>query len=768
MSPEGDIPFQTLVERAPDGIFLQVEGVLVYVNAAGARLLGGNQQEIQGRPVLSIVHPEDRAAVAERIRRLNEGKEAMGPREVRLLRPDGSFVAVESSAVPWSQGGQRGALVFLRDISERKDVERRLHETETRYRARLAEERDFSREILNTARVMIVVVGADERVALANRETHRVLRHPEGTLLGRSWFDVALPASIREQSRAAFHRGLVGESGDAVRSSEHPLLTCDGEERIVSWQESALREAGGTIWAALGCGEDVTERRRMERALLLSENRLRLAAETSGIGLWDWSLRTNEVWWDRRSRELFWLGPDTPLDLATFENGIEPEDRPMLWRKVEEAMAPGGSGAYDLEMRLRSPDGRHRRWVEGHGRVQHDGGVPVRVIGTVLDITWRKENEANLRGALEQLEESNRRRTEFLATLSHELRNPLAPIRNSLALLHRSPAGSATSQRALAVIDRQTGYLARLTEDLLDVTRIARGKSQLRREPVEMGGLVSRTLEDFESELEVRGIHLERRLSAAPIWLDADSTRIAQALGNVLGNAAKFTPRGGTIEVSLGSEGDSAVVRVRDNGVGVSPEVKAHLFEPFSQAPQDLARRQGGLGLGLVLVKGIVEQHGGSVSLDSAGAGRGTEVTIRLPQSEKAARSVAQAERPTIRHHRVLVIEDSADTAASLRDLLELDGHEVRVAFDGPSGLNEAITFRPDVILCDIGLPGMSGYDVARAIRSDETLKCARLVALTGYALPEDQARARDAGFTDHLAKPPDFEELERIIEQPA
>jgi len=296
------------------------------------------------------------------------------------------------------------------------------------------------------------------------------------------------------------------------------------------------------------------------------------------------------------------------------------------------------------------------------------------------------------------------------------------------------------------------------------VTRIARGKILLQRQRVDFVDVVGRTVEDYRESFSASGVHLDARLPEGSLWADADSTRLAQVVGNLLGNALKFTPPHGEVELELREEQGSAILRVRDSGVGIAPEVVERLFQPFSQAEQTLDRSRGGLGLGLALVRGLAELHGGSAAAASDGLGRGSEFTVRLPL-EPAPQLAAPAPRvrPVLRY-RVLVIEDNLDAADSLKELLELWGHEVKVAYDGPAGIALAREFRPELVLCDIGLPGMSGNAVARAFRADAALETAYLVALSGYALPDDIQRATESGFRRHLAKPPSIQALEELF----
>ncbi len=376
----------------------------------------------------------------------------------------------------------------------------------------------------------------------------------------------------------------------------------------------------------------------------------------------------------------------------------------------------------------------------------------------------RIASQRALRDANERLKDADRRKDEFLAVLSHELRNPLAPIQNSLYVLDRIPPGGDQARRSLEVIRRQAGHLSRIVDDLLDVTRIARGKIRLQRQRVDLAEIVRRAADDYLASFQDAGVRLEVHAPGAPVWADADPTRLAQVVGNLLGNSLKFTPHGGAVELALRADGESGVLRVSDNGAGIARDVIDRLFQPFSQAEQTLDRNRGGLGLGLALVRGLAELHGGSASAESEGLGRGSHFTVRLPLVAAAAATGAAAPSTAGSSRRVLVIEDNVDAATSLEALLELWGHDVEVAYDGAAGIAAARNFRPDVVLCDLGLPGTSGHAVARALRADRALDGAYLVALSGYASPEDVQRAAESGFDRHLAKPPSTEALEEVL----
>ncbi|HUJ61828.1 MAG TPA: ATP-binding protein [Kofleriaceae bacterium] len=382
------------------------------------------------------------------------------------------------------------------------------------------------------------------------------------------------------------------------------------------------------------------------------------------------------------------------------------------------------------------------------------------------DITRHKAERDLLASTERALREANRRKDEFLAMLSHELRNPLAPIRASLFVLEHAEPGSAACAEAHAVLDRQVAHLTRLVDDLLDVTRISSGKIRLRRECLDVAELVRCTVEDHRGGFVAGEIAIAVAAPSGPLWVMADPARIAQAVSNLLGNALKFTPPGGRVEVTIEHERGSAAIRVHDTGVGVAPELLPHVFEPFTQAPQSIDRAPGGLGLGLAMVKGFVELHGGTV--DIASDRGGTEIAIRLPLAPRGTAQAMPEERVPVPvrldRRRVLVIEDQHDSAGVLQTALTMLGLDVRIADNGRAGIEVARAFHPEVVLCDIGLPGMDGHEVARTFRRDHELRDTYLVALSGYAQPEDVERATRAGFSRHIAKPATIDTLARVI----
>ncbi len=370
--------------------------------------------------------------------------------------------------------------------------------------------------------------------------------------------------------------------------------------------------------------------------------------------------------------------------------------------------------------------------------------------------------------ARSQLQEANRRQDEILATLSHELRNPLSTLRSSLYVLQRAEPGGEQARRMMSSMDRQIDQLASLGDDLLDASQMGRGEIVLRRSTIDLCAVARAVVEDNRALFARKSLGFVVDVPDEPLLLRADPDRLAGILGNLLDNAAQFTPPGGEVRLKVDREpaGDRGRVVVRDSGAGIEAELLPRIFEPFVQGDRSLAHSQGGLGLGLARVKCLVELHGGTVQASSDGQGRGATFTVELPlgggENERVPPPAKRARR------RVLVIEDNVDGAESLRAVLELLGHVVETAADGRAGVSRAREFLPEVVFCDIGLPVLDGFAVARALREEVRLRGALLVAMTGYARSEDRRRAAEAGFHDHLAKPPSIERLEEVLARAA
>ncbi len=503
--------------------------------------------------------------------------------------------------------------------------------------------------------------------------------------------------------------------------------------------------------------------RQAEQSARELRERLELAVDASELGTFHYSLPSRAMSWNDRCKSLFWLPLDADVDFDVFESRIHPDDRESTRRAILDCIERGER--CDIEFRVLSPRGRDR-WIRATGRTYRDAsGEPVRFDGTMQDMSLRK-------GAEEALRMADRRKDEFLAMLAHELRNPLAPIRNAVQILRIRAPQDPQLRSTGDMIGRQVRHLARLVDDLLDVSRVTQGKVLLRREPVELSQVVSDGIELAQPFVEAKGHSLTVDVeSARGLMVMGDATRIAQIVGNLLDNAAKYTEEGGRIGVHAMREGDRAVVRVTDNGVGIAGELLPRIFDLFTQAEQSLDRAQGGLGIGLSLVRTMVELHGGTVEAKSAGLGAGSEFIVRLPIADVAAATVKSPERKpaaeaatSARSRRVLIVEDNVDSAESLKTLLELDGHDVRAVHEGASALAMVESFAPDIALLDLGLPLMNGFDLARSLRALPSTRDATLIALTGYGQSEDRKKSKDAGFDHHMVKPVDPVKLAAIV----
>ena len=599
-----------------------------------------------------------------------------------------------------------------------------------------------------------LVTDSELRITAADDAAVRLLGYARDELLRMTIRDLRDPATlgdfdVRVRAQREHH-----EARFETRYRRRDGTTFPVEVEV------RLSDVGGST-SLVGTVRDLTGRKRAEESLRISEERLRLAVEATSEVVWDWDVVHDRIEQNPRWAELLGYPPElTPRSMAELSRFVHPDDQSLIQRQVSTAI----SGACDdvlFEHRLRAASGEWR-WMLARARiVERDReGHGIRIVGTCADVTVQKRAE-------EALKDVERRREAFLAVLSHELRNPLSAARNASFVLAHAAPGSAQAQGAHAIIDRQLGQLTRLVEDLLDVSRITSGKIQLQKRRIDLGDLARRSADENRYAFVARGVELRVEVPTEPLWVDCDATRIVQVVGNLLQNAAKFTPRGQVVLAVDVEPPRTARIRVRDTGVGIVPELRPRLFRPFEQADATLSRPYGGLGLGLALVKGLTELHGGTVDVASAGVGAGSEFVVRLPAAEAGPQVCATAWRPA-RALRVLAIEDDGDAAFVLGELLGFLGHRADIAHDGPEGLERMRRAPPDLVLCDIGLPGMSGYEVAREVRADPLLRETTLVALTGYASPADIQRAAEAGFDRHLAKPIAPDDLARALDEVA
>ena len=510
---------------------------------------------------------------------------------------------------------------------------------------------------------------------------------------------------------------------------------------------------------------DITDRHIAQLRLLESEQRLQFVMDSMPQKIFTVKPTGEVDYLNPQWAEFSGRSPDAVRDWAGG-GLVHPDDLPETLKIWQHSFATGKT--LQMENRFRRADG-HYCWHINRLVPLRDatGGISM-WIGSSTDIDEQKEAARTLQKLADALSEADRRKSEFLATLAHELRNPLAPISNALHGLQRLGGGSAALQPRLAIMQRQVAQLVRLVDDLLDVSRITQGRIELRLERTDLAAVLAQAIETCEPTLQADRQRLTLALGPDLLWLDADPMRLAQVFGNLINNAVRYGRPGGHIDVSAARDGSCARVSVKDDGIGTASDKLASIFEMFSQVDSSAERARGGLGIGLMLVQNLVQLHGGTVEACSGGLGQGSEFIVRLPLAPGEHAAVATAVRLTpalpAGACRVLVVDDNADAAQTLAELLDVLGFENRVAFDGTAGLREAEDFKPDLVLLDIGMPGLSGYEVARMLRATPWGQSMRLVALTGWGQVEDRQKSREAGFDRHLVKPLDFAVLMQVL----
>jgi PAS domain S-box-containing protein len=615
-----------------------------------------------------------------------------------------------------------------------------------------------SRAILESMSEGFIALDPAWRITYANGAAEAVTRRQRADLVGAQFWDLFAPMRGTPQEQALRRTAL-----DRTRSRIEAY-----DETQNRWFEinSFPMEASGADAGGLALYfRDETDRRRAEEGI----RRLAAVAEQSSDFIGIFTPDAGGIYLNPAGRRMAGLDERTNIAAWRMIDFFPREDRPFVRDHVMAALT-GGAAEWEGELRLDQPDGRGPIPVYFKGFAVRDAdGNNIGLATITRDITAQKRAEDELRRVAADLSEADHRKSEFLATLAHELRNPLAPIRTGLDLLRMAPRDLEATARVHAMMDRQLGHLIHLVDDLLDIARITRGKIELKREAVDLKTIVQMALETSAALIDSHGHRLDVDLPAEPLPLEADVTRMVQVLSNLLNNAAKYTPAGGRVTLAAWREDGHAAVAVSDSGIGIPPEAIGSVFEMFTQVRGSLDRAQGGLGIGLSLVRRLVELHGGRVSAFSAGRGRGSTFTVRLPlhpgspHARPAGADDASAlQVPTAL--RVLVVDDNADAADSLVALLDALGHTTWVARDGPQGLQTALDVHPDLVLLDIGLPGMSGYEVARAIRKNQGLRQIVLIALTGWGAQSDQAQSHEAGFDQHLTKPVSLEALEQAL----
>jgi len=593
--------------------------------------------------------------------------------------------------------------------------------------------------VLDSINDYLVCYDREWRYTYVNAGAARILGKSAPELLGACVWEL-FPGSIGNQ----YHRDL----HEALRT-QRMLVSEQYYEASDRWIENHIYPSGDGVTVF---STDITARKRIEQALRDREERFRELAnnidqfawtlDERGIGTW-----YNDRWYDYTGTTFEDMRGDG------WRRVHDPAHLERVVGHLQHCMATGQS--WEDSFPLRGKDGRYRWFLSRAVPIKDAGGRVVRWFGTNTDVT-------ELRRLQEALEETDRRKDEFLAMLAHELRNPVAPIRSAAEVLSRLSGEDQQQQGLIEIVQRQAAQLSRLLDDLLDVARVTQGRIELRCEVLSVASCIELAVEMVSPLIREKQHRLVVQPVVGPLHVDADRVRLVQCISNVLTNAAKYTNPGGEIRVSARAEGTEAVIEISDSGVGIAPELLPRVFERFVQSERTLDRAQGGLGLGLAIVQRLIAMHGGRVSASSAGPGRGSSFVLRLPRASPAGQRAPEARAPSEGRRRVLVVDDNQDAADSLTQLLQLEGHETRTVYSAEAAIEQAVQFNPEVMLLDIGLPGMDGYEVARRIKAAEVP--VRLVALSGYGQAEDKRRAAAAGFDTHLVKPIDLAQLVRVL----
>ncbi len=745
-------------------IATDAEGRVTFLNPSAEALTGWTDLDAKGLPlerIFPIVNEETRRTVENPVTKaLREGAVVGLANHTLLIRKDGTETPIDDSAAPIRDvaGQGIGVVLVFRDVTERRKAERMAQEA-----------REYAESIVATVREALLVLDDDLRVRSANASFYRTFRvtpaETEGCLLydlgNRQWDIPALRTLLEEilPQQSSFNDFEVTHDFEAIG------------RKVMLLNARRLRRGPADPGLILLAVEDVTERRRAEEERRELETRFTsLVKNIKDHSIFTLDPEGRITSWNREAERILGYGEAEALG-QHFSIIFSPEDRQAGVPADELHTALSEGRAEDERWHVRK--GGEQFWALGIVTPTRDAAGQHTGFSKILrDMTDRKRLEEELHRRVQQLQEADRHKDEFLAMLGHELRNPLAPLRSLAEVLQRQRLDGPALERAHAMMARQVEHLTRLVDDLLDVSRLTRGKVELRKEVVDLAGVVDRAVEMASPLVEGRGHELMVSLPRRTLRVEGDLTRLTQVVFNLLSNAVKYTEAQGRIWLTAEREGGQAVLRVRDNGSGMSAELLPRVFDLFTQGERKPDRSQGGLGLGLALVKRLVEMHGGTVEAHSAGLGQGSAFVVRLPALPAEPPAPAAPGAPprlsaapaAVQVDRVLVVDDNPDVAESLVMLLEGLARDIRTAGNGPQALALARAFRPEVILCDIGLPGMDGCELARRLRQEPGLGEVLLAAVSGYGQEEDHRRSQEAGFDRHLVKPIGRKALEELL----
>ena len=724
---------RSILESITDGFFsLDRDWRFTYINAAGERFLDRTADDLIGKSLWD----EFPGLVGSEFERVY--------RRVVAGQVSESFTAHYPNLDRWYEvtayPAPNGLSVYFQDVTDRMRVE---------------QERQQFAALVNASSDFIGVAGLDQRGVYVNRAGQELIGLEPGQVGSIKVIDF-FPESERGRILSLIANSEGGEQGIVDTWFQH-LQT--GQLIPVSWSFLRLRDPSGNVSGYATVTRDLTERDKAGELLRASEERRRLALDAAELGMWHVDPATRATTTDARYRAIFGTTEEW-TDYLQAVAVIHPDDQSAVLEAVAAATRLEDPAPYAIEYRIVHPDGS-LRWVLANGRSSFKGAGPARRVvsfdGTVADITDRKRGEEEREQLVARLQEQDQRKDEFLATLAHELRNPLAPIRNGLQVMRLAKGDPQTTERVRSMMERQLGQMVHLIDDLLDLSRISRGKIDLRKVRIELARAIEQAIEASRPAIEQADHELLIEIPPDPIYVDADLTRLTQVFSNLLNNAAKYTERGGRIRLCVDHLGAEAVVSVTDNGIGIPTHMLPHVFEMFTQVDRHLERSQGGLGVGLSIVQRLVQMHGGSVEARSDGNGRGSEFVVRLPVASSLVGTKPANEANPVRpiaRLRILVADDNLDAAESLAMLLTIEGNETLTAHDGLEALEVAAAFRPDVMFLDIGMPKLNGYEVGRRMRQHAWGKDVVLIALTGWGQEDDKRRSMEAGFDFHLVKP--------------
>ncbi|CAN5760640.1 hypothetical protein BH20PSE1_BH20PSE1_04300 [soil metagenome] len=746
---ESQARYRALVDASAQSVWTADSNGAVVEDSPEWRAFAGQTYEQWKRlGWLDTLHPEDRERMSELWQRaVAERTPVQTLYRVRHVSGEWRWTAVRAVPVLYPDGSVREWVGMNVDITERKRSEEALRESEERYRTLFA---SAPMAVFVCDRNAVIQYYNQRAVELWGREpTCGVEQHcgsvklwlPDGTLLPHAQSPMV----------------EVLRTGIPALNVEVFIERPDGSRLPVLVNFAALKNEREEITGAITSFLDITERKQAEEALRKAGERFRFMAESMPQKIFTAKPNGDVDYFNQQWTKFTGLTFEQIRDWGWLQF-IHPDDVEENIRRWKHSINTGKS--FHLEHRFRRKDGKYR-WHLSRAHAMRDAdGQVLMWIGSNTDIEGQKQTERALK-------EADRRKDEFLGMLAHELRSPLSAISNVAEILGQQRTSDRETPRLQAMLTRQTRTLTRMVDDLLDISRITSGKIHLEKELIALSPVITRAVESTRSLMESRRHELIVSEPDSPLRIEADATRLEQILVNLLSNAAKYTEPGGRIHLIAKQENGGVCLMVQDNGIGISAEMLARVFEMFSQVDQSLTRTQGGLGIGLALVRSLVEMHGGTVQATSAGVGQGSEFIVRLPlgtipQQDRGAQEtgVAPVQSAIGPARRILVVEDNLDAAESLATLIELMGHDVRSVHDGASALETAAAFRPDVVLLDIGLPDINGYEVAPRLRQQPGLGRIALAALTGWGQEEDRLRARTAGFDHHFVKPIDVDGL--------